>query len=717
MSDEGLIAGRYRRVASLGRGAVGEVWLADDTVLRRQVAIKSLRVDLGTASDSVALDRIVREAQIAAGLRHRNVVAVYDLVTDGGQPYVVMEFIDGESLAQVLSREKRIAPGEAARLVGQVAGALALAHKDEIIHRDIKPGNIMIDSDGQARLADFGIARVVRESSLTHTGELIGTVAFMAPECARGEPATAASDVWSLGATFYAAVAGHPPHEPDGALNVLQLIHRLTTVEVTSAPAAADYEPLVLRMLASDPAARPTAATVVRSLAQLRSKHASDEAEPLVPRRRVIPPTPSTRYDESPTTKTTVQREPEHRPAPVYAQPQPRRPRRGVEALSALLVVLVVAAAYVIVKEVSKSPSFPAPTKLITTIPVGVNPKPPVLSNDGSTLYVASGAGYSGQVQVISTSDDKSVAIRLGTSPGEIQLSHDNKWLFVPEPEKDRVAIINTQTRAIRTAPVGDGPEQVVVSPSDKTLYVANWDVGRGVSITVLRLPSGHFLRRISVPAGPRMLPNSVSSADGEVYVASYGRGVGTTVTPIGAGTARSTPITVGAGPRAVFVTPDGRLLVVPNYGVNGNGDTVSVVRLTHPGKAMSVTVGGGPKTLTASADSALVYVADNGVGGSGDAVSVISTSAPYATKTVTVGPGPQNPELSPDGRYVYVPCFGSEGEGTTIAVISTETNKVVKRFAAGSGPRAATFSPNGQRLYVTEGGEGDAGRLAVFGR
>lgn len=265
MSDD-LLAGRYRRVGPLGRGAMGEVWLAEDLVLGRRVAIKTLRTDDARGVDSVALDRMVREARVAARLRHKHAVAVFDLVGDEGQPHVVMEYVDGESLAERLRRVRRLEPAEAAKLIGEVAGALEEAHKIGIVHRDIKPGNILIDSAGEARLADFGIARGIGDSVLTSTGETIGTVAYMAPEVARGEEASFASDIWSLGATLYAAVEGRAPHQREGGSNTAQILVRLVTEPVPPPQHAGDFTSLLMAMLDTDPSVRPTSGGVARRL-------------------------------------------------------------------------------------------------------------------------------------------------------------------------------------------------------------------------------------------------------------------------------------------------------------------------------------------------------------------------------------------------------------------------------------------------------------------
>lgn len=260
------IGARYELVRSLGRGGMGEVFLAHDGLLRRKVAIKRIRP--GDAAEPVAVERLIREARSAAIVQHPNVVAVHDLLSEGGQTYVVMEYVDAPTLADLIRTEGRLSPDRVAHLGGQIADALAAAHRAGVVHRDVKPSNIMVDASGRAKLADFGVARSTGDSGLTGTGNMIGSIAYMAPEVARGTEAGPASDIYSLGATLFAAVEGHSPYAVAGEQSTsVRLLVRLVT---ESAPACAHGGPigqLIDAMLSGDPAARPTAAEVQRTLA------------------------------------------------------------------------------------------------------------------------------------------------------------------------------------------------------------------------------------------------------------------------------------------------------------------------------------------------------------------------------------------------------------------------------------------------------------------
>jgi eukaryotic-like serine/threonine-protein kinase len=289
-----VLADRYRRARSLGSGAMGEVWLAEDTLLGRPVAIKQLRTDPEATLGQWG-ERMRREARLAAQLNHPNAVAIYDLVVVDEQPYLVMEYVPGDSLAQRTRLAGRLAPQQAARWVGQVASALEAAHARGIVHRDVKPANILITPYDAAKLTDFGIARSAQDVSQTQTGILVGTPAFLAPEVARGGDPSPASDTWSLGATLYAAVEGRPPFG-SGVDNPLAVLARIGSEPVPPPSSAGWLTPLLAALLDRDPARRPTAAQVRAALAS-----ATSDAEPTQPRpappagftpRQVYPPPP-----------------------------------------------------------------------------------------------------------------------------------------------------------------------------------------------------------------------------------------------------------------------------------------------------------------------------------------------------------------------------------------------------------------------------------------
>ena len=207
-----MISGRYSLEREIGRGATGTVWLGRDEVLGRSVALK--RIGLLPGTDKTDLVRAEREAQLSARLAHPHVLGVYDAVVDGESEshWLVMEYVDGADLGRLVRDRGPLTPDQAAPLLAQAADALAAAHAAGIVHRDVKPSNILLDRAGQVKIADFGIARLASDATLTQTGFVLGSPAYLAPEVAAGGRADEAADVWSLGATLVHVLTGRPPH-------------------------------------------------------------------------------------------------------------------------------------------------------------------------------------------------------------------------------------------------------------------------------------------------------------------------------------------------------------------------------------------------------------------------------------------------------------------------------------------------------------------------
>ncbi len=219
MADIGTIfGGRYRLVELLGQGGMATIFRALDTQLGREVAIKLLRPQY--LSDPDFSSRFRQEAQNAASLSHPNVVTVYDYGEDPQGPFIVMEYVDGEDLASILRRNGTLPPTQATRIAAAVARALAASHARGIVHRDVKPGNVLIGRDGRVKVVDFGIARAIAEAQMTMPGTTLGSVHYFSPEQARGEPATNESDIFSLGIVLYEMLTGSRPWEGDSAAGV-----------------------------------------------------------------------------------------------------------------------------------------------------------------------------------------------------------------------------------------------------------------------------------------------------------------------------------------------------------------------------------------------------------------------------------------------------------------------------------------------------------------
>jgi eukaryotic-like serine/threonine-protein kinase len=250
-----LLAGRYRIGAVIGRGGMGTVWQARDEVLNRDVAVKEIvwPPQLDPAEREVARQRAVREAQLAARLHHPNVVTIYDIVEDDDRPCIVMELVPFRSLRQVLAEDGPVFPEQAARIGLCVLAALRAVHEAGVVHRDVKPANILLGPEGRVVLADFGIAKAADSPALTASGVLVGSPSYLAPERARGGKAGPAADLWALGASLFAAVEGRPPFERDGVLASLTAV---VADELDPAPHAGRLLPVIERLLDKDPATR-----------------------------------------------------------------------------------------------------------------------------------------------------------------------------------------------------------------------------------------------------------------------------------------------------------------------------------------------------------------------------------------------------------------------------------------------------------------------------
>lgn len=344
-----MIAGRYTLETEVGRGGMGAVWRGRDEVLGRVVALKKIGVAPGGLTPDAV--RAEREAKLAAKLNHANVVAVFDLVSEDDQQWLVMEYVEGTDLAELVRQRGRLSPDEAAPVLAQTASALAAAHGAGIVHRDVKPSNILVAPDGQVKLSDFGIARTATDPALTQTGLVTGSPAYLSPEVASGQQATPASDVWSWGATLFHALEGHPPYQVGD--NLLGALYRIVHEEPPRPQAAGWLTALLEATMTRDPAQRWSIAEAQDYLQ--RGPAAAPVSTP------VATPVVGTRsrtrtYDDDGTQVLPAGAPPVPPPGGPPPAPEPGRrrtaPRRGgrwlVAVLAALLLATVTLIAFVI---------------------------------------------------------------------------------------------------------------------------------------------------------------------------------------------------------------------------------------------------------------------------------------------------------------------------------------------------------------------------------
>ncbi|GAA2203441.1 hypothetical protein GCM10009787_66490 [Streptomyces bangladeshensis] len=277
-----LIAGRYRLADSIGSGGMGRVWRAHDEVLHRKVAIKELTAALyvSDSDQAVLLARTRAEARAAARINHSAVVTVHDVLEHDGRPWIVMELVEGVSLADAVKERGRVEPREAARIGLWVLRALRAAHAAGVLHRDVKPGNVLLGEDGRILLTDFGIAQIEGDTTITRTGEVVGSVDYLAPERVRGHDPGPASDLWALGATLYTAVEGRSPFRRTSPLSTMQAVVEENADEPRHAGPLA---PVIAALLRKDPAGRPGAEEAEQMLAEAAEGRRPRAAEAFVP--------------------------------------------------------------------------------------------------------------------------------------------------------------------------------------------------------------------------------------------------------------------------------------------------------------------------------------------------------------------------------------------------------------------------------------------------
>ncbi|MET8684041.1 serine/threonine-protein kinase [Streptomyces sp. NPDC004732] len=277
-----LLAGRYRLAESIGRGGMGRVWRAQDEVLHRAVAVKELTAAqfVQEADRAVLFTRTQTEARAAARINHPAVVTVHDVLQYDDRPWIVMELVEGRSLADAVKDDERVEPIEAARIGLWTLKALRAAHAAGVLHRDVKPGNVLLADDRRILLTDFGIAAIEGDSTVTRTGEVVGSVDYLAPERVSGSNPGPASDLWALGATLYTAVEGISPFRRTSPIGTMQAV---VTEEPEPPRHAGVLGPVISALLRKDPATRPTAEEAEHMLAEAAEGRRPQGAQAYVP--------------------------------------------------------------------------------------------------------------------------------------------------------------------------------------------------------------------------------------------------------------------------------------------------------------------------------------------------------------------------------------------------------------------------------------------------
>ena len=759
--DVEVIAGRYRRTKYLGRGASGEVWLAQDDLLDRQVALKRLRIGApgqgaDQAADGADVRRMMREAQAAARAHHPNIVSVFDLLTVDGQPYLVMEYVAGESLAERISRDGPLPVEQARAVVRQVADALRVAHELGIVHRDVKPANILIDGHGTAKLADFGVAKVQTDTLLTDTGLVVGTVAFMAPEVARGERATPASDIWSLGATLYAATEGHAPYQDDSSSNATALLVRLVTEPVPAPHAGAPLGPVIMRMLEFTPRNRPSAAEVVSSLGG-RPPNAAEsgsptpreqvrrgEAEPTVLAKAVhaTPPAgvpaaagPSGTAAEAAGTAPVA-------PVPPGVRDSGARHRTAAATRGRRRVWLPLAAALVVAGVgvgVGLAVSSPGTHGALASAPrvkaglLALDGASGSWSPDGRTLYLPAGNSVSAidlantqPTRLITVPGDYAVqsirvlpggdaiAVAAATADGQVSATKPGEVLFL-----DLAGRAIRQTLPLCGAPL---PRGLIVTNNLTRFFVAMRTCDAIFDVTQRTQVWLNALREPSTAVVPTRLADghSVEYIDFVINPTTRVPGQNLFTVDMLAPAPQAVRSDIGVhqlSTQGVLATPDGRLSYLftsDNESYAGAPDTMLAVTMrgtlavaiSNDQPAGFYSVGVGAQSAVVSPSGRYVLVLGTGLNSAtrqqGSAtVTILDRQAPASRQPPTVvlhGQGPGMFAFSPDGTTVFV----SSAVSHTVTRVDVARHQVLGWLAAGP---VLTRTPDGNTVWASGDG------------
>ncbi|GGU56525.1 hypothetical protein GCM10010178_56220 [Lentzea flava] len=385
-----MIAGRYRTVRELGRGGMGVVWLAEDQVIGRRVALKELR--------TTEAERVLSEARTAGRLNSPNVVAIHDVITDNGVTYIVMELVEAPTLTDLMAR-RTFTEDEVASIGLQTLNALEAAHAAGIVHRDVKPSNIMVAADGTVKLTDFGIARAMDDPGLTATGGIMGSPGYMAPELFAGQPPSPASDLWALGATLFHAIEGHSPFQRE---TTAATMHAIMYEEPVIRRARGPLANVITGLLHQNPAQRLTAAQV---RAQLGS-----------PSERTVVIDPVT---------TLVTRD------------VPKR-RTGLIAGAAVAAVAVIALVAFLVVRPDDQPVTPAAQQSTATVTTTATPSSQVTTSSAPASSSTSSTAPPSQTSTSKTAPPQAQQPKPKRKTLELARWNDGKWYFTTSPNVTR---------------------------------------------------------------------------------------------------------------------------------------------------------------------------------------------------------------------------------------------------------------------------------------
>jgi serine/threonine-protein kinase len=733
----------YRLRSVLGRGGMSVVFQAEHPRLGNVVAIKVLAPDL--ASDDIFRTRFLEESRIAASMNHPNVIPIHDTGASDGLLYIVMRYVSGTDLRQMIKKHGRLQTETAVFLLSQAARALDAAHAKGLVHRDVKPGNLLVergnddDDPDHLYLADFGITkRVMAHTGLTSTGQFIATVDYMAPEQIRGPSVTRLADQYSLGCVLYESLTGRVPFEKDMVAAIIWAHVEEQPTQPTllrpDLPPAVDQ--VFARVLAKQPGDRyrscrefmgeARAALGDRATAPRPPRPASwsytptemglgataidypgalDAPPALVPAdyaaaspaAYAAAPVAAAYPAEPPVAPNGYPGELTHeRPASpsahteaTFTGSQPPAPPNGHRPARRRLSVQILAAAAAVA----------VPIALVLTASPGTKPggASPTQNPGGAAAIGTAAAPSSVPSLAIPTVAGK---IQVGHTPSYIQIAPNGKFAYIANPGAGAITVLNTANdRVSGTIKILQGPPQFVsFSPDSRTAYISIYGNHSAPHIAFIDTATSTVTSTLAVnnfTPGP-----STTSPDGRyLYVPNHNMamsGANENVVDV-IDTAIKTligKIPVPANPHWVAFDKNGRF-----YTTDHMSAEVTVLNAKNDAIIAEIEVGETPHSEAVSPDGSRLAVTSF----DGNVVYLINTATDKKVAQIPVGRNPLDIAYSPDGRYL----FTADNEDNTVTVIDTADNRVIAEIPTGKAPTSISVLPNGLQAYVTDEGSG----------
>ncbi|MBW0093323.1 protein kinase [Pseudonocardia sp. KRD-188] len=672
--------GPYELQDLLGTGGMGEVFRAHDTRRDRQVALKLLpEVFTG---DGEYTRRFERESYVAARLREPHVIPIHDFGEIDGRLYIDMRLVDGRDIGVMLAQDGALPPQRAVHLIGQIAEALDAAHADGLVHRDVKPSNVLVTASDFVYVVDFGIARSIgtARTSLTMTGATVGTLDYMAPERFTNQPVDSRADVYSLACLLYECLTARRPFAGDD-LPALMYAHLFTDAPVPSATSASvppGLDAVVAKGMAKDPADRYDSAGAFAAAARaatsgLTATHDLADSRPTVR----VPTAPAPRPVE-PVRMLPVaslglaSADGRHRSSEQLPDPAPpaRASRRSplLIAMSVLVVLSLAALVLTVVRTFG-------PGQTATAAP----------TTTGGPV------AETGPLEILSAVAIPTVAgtFPAGDTPGYAHVTPNARTLYICNRNAGVVTVFDTTINGIvATIPVPAGPPRFVsFSPDGSEAYISVYnDEFTENFVSVLDTATNEITA--TVPVGKRPFASSTNPDGSLLFVPSHDDGRVDVIDLATDTVAREIP--VARNPHWVAFGRDGSTF----YTANHESNVVSVIEPDTGRIITEIPVGTSPHSTTVSPDGTRVAV----VNYDSDEVSVIDTATNTVVGTVPVGQSPQDIAYSPDGRFFYT----TDIESDIVTVVNAATLAVTARIPAVDGPSSVTVAPDGSRAYVS---------------